>query len=114
MTEMFEIYSKEIEIDGLTYKLRPLSGRFLPKLYAIISKFEGVKEGEDNTEAAFKLLDEDSISKLHELMLETFKKSYPKEDPEKLDEFISQNMLKLFGPLMEVNLNMASVEKDTK
>ena len=111
MSEMFEIYTKEVKVGELTYKLRPLSGRFLPKLYAIINKFENMDEKDKTSSAAFKLLDEDSITKLHELLLETFKKSYPNENVEKLEEFVSQNLLQLFEPLMQVNMQTDVITK---
>ena len=103
----FEIYKKEIEIvDGMgnkaKYMLRPLSGRFMPKLYGVIKKFETSKSEEgtiDNSQ-----IDESAMGDIHFLLLETFKKSYPKEDEEVLDEFCSQNLMKLLEGLIEVNL----------
>lgn len=101
----FSIFTKEVEIDGTTYKLRPLSGRFLPKLYAVISKID-LKEGEDvSNEEMMKMLDEANIVNLHFIALETFKKSYPDKNVDELDEWVSQNLLNLLGSLIEVNLN---------
>ena len=118
---MFEIYTKEVEIkepngNVVKYKLRPLSGRFLPKLYSILGKMQvrqkelkGLSEEEKNIKS-FEQLDEDTISKLHSLTFETLKKSYPKENEEVLNEFASQNLLQFLGALIEVNLGNGNNE----
>lgn len=100
----FEIYTKLVKINDAEYKVRPLAGRFLPKLYAVFAKIEaGRKEhGEDNFLQA---LDDQTILFAHELCLETMKKSYPERDPAVLDEFVSQNLWAVFGAVAEVNLN---------
>ncbi len=107
MDAVFEIFTKEVEvkIGGNTHKyvLRPLSGRHLPKFYSIVKKIQQNKEGDKVDVTEF--LDENTVASLHELTLETFKKSYPKEDEEKLDEFVSQNLLSLMEGLMQVNIN---------
>lgn len=101
---------KSVEIDGRPYNLRPLTGRFLPKLFAVLQSFN-FKQGEEiDTSEVMKSFDEATVQKLHELLLETFKKSYPKEDAEKLDEFVTQNFLQLFPALIEVNLNTKKAE----
>jgi len=112
---MFEIYTKEVEIkepsgNVVKYKLRPLNGRFLPKLYSVIGKMqgnqkelEGLSDEEKNIKS-FESLDEDTVNKLHSLVFETLKKSYPKEDEDLLNEFASQNLLQFLGALIEVNL----------
>jgi len=106
---MFEIYKEEVEIDGNKYELRPLSGRFLPKLFSLMNKFEGEED-----EESIGNLDEDTIAKFHLLALETFKKSYPKEDVEKLDEFVTQNLFVLIEGLMKVNLKKQQEEAEKK
>ncbi len=112
---MFEIYTKTITITThkgeVTLLLRPLSGRFLPKLYNIMGKFNfKVDEATSNDDKArefFSKLDESAVLSLHEISLETLKKSYPGEDPIALDEFVSQNLLTLFPAIFEVNLGKA-------
>lgn len=106
---LFEIYTKEVEVNGETYKLRPLSGRFIGKLYGCINKL-GVEEGMSEKEAA-KNLNGEAMADLHDITLETFKKSYPKEDESKLDEFVTQNLTKLIQPIIEVNLNTKAGEQ---
>lgn len=116
---MFDAYAKEVEVDTaaggkVKVKMRPLSGRFLPKLFTIIGKIEKVDDKEDGSEEEKKkkfsetldALGEDGILSLHELILETLKKSYPDQtNPDTLDEFVSQNLFQLFPALMEVNIN---------
>ena len=103
----FEIYKKEIEIvNGMgnsdKYLLRPLSGRFMPKLYGVIKKFDNGKDKDGNIDNS--QLDESAMGDIHFLLLETFKKSYPEQDEDTLDEFCSQNLMKLLEGLIEVNL----------
>jgi len=104
MDAVFEIFTKEVEIkvgDNVhKYTLRPLSGRFLPKLYSVIGKLQSKDE-----EGIGSFLEEDTIKVLHELILETFRKSYPNEDENKLDEFVSQNIMLLLEAVIEVNIN---------
>lgn len=102
---IFDIYTKDVELklksgNSVTLKIRPLSGRFLPKLFSVASKFQG--KSEDEVSAIFS--DEKSIADLHLLILETLKKSYPKEDVEALDEFASQNLFSLLEAVIEVNI----------
>jgi hypothetical protein len=99
MTELFEIYTKEVEIDNRIYKLKPLSGRYLPKLYKLIRKFEGKKEEEIS-----QVMDEETIADIYTLAFETFKRSYPDMDEDKLDSFVSQNLMVIFEPLVQVNM----------
>ena len=105
----FDIYIKEVEIETCTGKqilrLRPLSGRFLPKLYSVLKSF-GMGGTAVKPEELFDSLDEITIKNIHELILETLKKSYPEQKEVILDEFVSQNLLKLINALVEVNLGV--------
>ena len=100
---MFEIYTKTVKIGDNEYRIRPLAGRFLPKLYTVFASFErGRKEhGEDGF---LQGLDEKTISYAHELCLETMKASYNERSVEELDAFVSQNLWELFGAVSEVNM----------
>jgi len=105
---IFELYSEEVEItlkngNKQTLKLVPLSGRFLPKLYSLMDKMQGQEEGKMN-------LDEETTSKLHFVILETLKSSYPEEDANTLDKFASQNLLQLMEGVIKVNFNNTSME----
>jgi len=105
---MFEIYKKKVTINDnnnnpITYELLPLSGKYMGKLMSLVKELSKTKDKKDDE--ALDAISEDAINLLTELLLETFKKSYPKEDEVILDAFVSQNMFQLIEPLMEVNLN---------
>lgn len=96
---MFELYTQEIKIKDDTYRVRPLSGKYLAKLYAVASKLGAGKEGQDMSD-----LDEDTVKALHEIVFETFKASYPNEEPDKLDLFVAQNLMLLMEGVFKVNM----------
>lgn len=104
---MFEIYTKEVEIDTLMgkekIKLRPLNGRHFPKLMSVMTKLQS--DGSEDAKSTLLRIDEATSANLHYLILETLKKSYPNEDVEKLDEFTTQNMFALITPIFELNIN---------
>jgi hypothetical protein len=104
---MFDVYAKEIEIEVSgrknTYKLYPLSGEALPTLFELISN---LNMGKDATEEEMlkTLAENGNIKKLHKLVFDTLKYSYPKEDDKVLEMFVTQNLFKFIQPLMEVNM----------
>jgi len=100
----YDIKTKEIEINGKHYNIRPLSGRFLPKFYAILEGMQGMDTENMKETDMFKFLNEKAIEKLHKISFETLKKSDPKANEELLDEFVSQNLLTMFQVIMEVNM----------
>ncbi|OYT26525.1 MAG: hypothetical protein B6V02_01515 [Thermoprotei archaeon ex4572_64] len=105
---MFEIYKKKVTINDnndnpITYELLPLSGKYMGKLMKLVKELSKTKDKKEDE--ALDAISEEAINLLTELLLETFKKSYPKEDEVILDAFVSQNMFQLIEPLMEVNLN---------
>ena len=100
---MFEVYKKEVEMVDATgnknkFLLKPLSGRWLPKFYSAMKKLSP-KKGEEEQSVS-----PEAIGELHELVMETFKKSYPDQEDDNLDEWVSQNLMKLIEPIIEVNL----------
>ena len=99
---MFDTYTTEVELKGEKYTLRPLTGRFIGKLYSVVTKLQP-KEGEDENDITNKL-DEDTMSKFYDIALETFKASYPKEDEEKIKGFVAQNLIALIEPIVTVNI----------
>jgi len=98
---MFEIITKELKIKDDTYILKPLKGDSLPTLWGVLTKLgkEVDAEGKPKLDA----LDEDMMKKIYSLCLETFKKSYPSESPDKLEYFVSQNLWSIFPVVMELN-----------
>lgn len=112
---MFEIYTKEVQIKDSngntnTYKLRPLSGRFIKKFFNTMKAFSPKDKidtslpEEELRAKRFQQLDTQALEDLHDLAFETFKKSYPKEEESVLDEFCTQNLMSLIEPLIEVNM----------
>ena len=104
---MFEVYTKEVKIKvgdkEETYKLRPLTGRYYPKFTSVISHLQKVSS-EDSTVDMSKL-DPEIFGSIHELCFQTFKKSYPEQKDEVLEEFITQNLFQIIPALIEVNIN---------
>lgn len=103
---MFEIYTKTIEVEAMSgkqsIKVRPLNGRHFPKLLNIVKKFQNV--GQESSKF-FEALDEETAKDLHLIILETLCKSYPDIPRDQMDEFVTQNLFALMGPIFEVNIN---------
>lgn len=115
MSTMFELYTKEVEIAGQKYKFRPLSGRYIGKLYKLtmaMSKARDEASAENpgasdevlNKETMVRFMTEENVLNLHTLSCEMVKASYPDQDPQHVDEWVSQNLLEMLGPLNEVNM----------
>jgi hypothetical protein len=112
---MFDVYVKDVKVKTKTgevsLKIRPLSGKYLPKLYAAIGKLSFSDDAElsdaERSKQFLQSLDEAAVQNLHEVVLETLKKSYPGEPVESLDEFASQYFIQLFPLVIEVNLGSA-------
>jgi len=96
---LFDIYTTEVEINNEKYTLRPLSGRFIGKLYSVIGKLQA-----DDEKEVIKQLDEDTMNKFYEIAYETFKSSYPNIEDDKVKQFVSQNLIKLIEPIVKVNI----------
>lgn len=109
---MFEIYNKDIEIKGKTYTFCPLNGDLLPDLFEIMSNFKKAKEESTDDTITASALDKQTMSTLHKLAFETMKISYPSEDTNKLNQWVSQNLMLLIEPLVEVNVNTEIIEND--
>lgn len=106
----FEVFSKTIKIKDDEYTLRPLSGRYLPKLYEVASK---LGKGDDE-EDILANLNEEVVKKLHDLALQTFVTAYPQEDKDKIDLFVSQNLLEILPVLIELNMGSEVTEEAIK
>ena len=103
---MFEVYTKEVIIKvgdkEETYKLKPLLGRFYPKFSSLLTKLQ---KATINDSVDFEKLEPSTFGDAHELCVETLKKSYPNQNTEELEEFVSQNLFNLIPAPIEVNLN---------
>jgi len=104
---MFEVYTKEVKIlvndKEETYKLKPLTGRYYPKFSHLLTKFQKASNDKDGLD--IEKIDSETFGVAHELCLETLKKSYPEQDVNNLDEFVTQNLFSLITALIEVNIN---------
>ena len=104
---MFDIFTKEVEINGTVYNIKPLKGEHIQRFYKLISALN-VGENVSEEEASTRIMDslkEEAGKDIHFLALETLKTSYPDVDVDKLDMFVSQNLMQLVQPLVEVNIN---------
>lgn len=104
---MFEVYKEEVELETpsgkFKYKLVPLDGEYLAKLFGIVTNLN-LKEGVSDEEM-IKNFKPEVIKDMHNIVLETFKRSYPKEfEAEDMEGFVSQNLLKLFQPIIKLNV----------
>lgn len=106
---MFELYEEKVELvdragNKNTYTISPLPGEYLEDLYYVIDKFQSA--GEKDSEI-LKALTTDTSNKLHKLVMATLLQSYPNEDKDKLNKFVSQNLLKFVEPIIKVNMPSA-------
>lgn len=99
---MFEVYTKDVTIEGKTYTVKPLTGKFLPKLYKLIAKLQGISTEGDNV---LEVLGEESIADLHVIATEMFMRSYPQQSREQVEEFVSQNLIAVLPVVLEVHFN---------
>lgn len=110
MTEaLFEIYKKEVEIAGKKFQLRPLSGRYLGKLYFIAEKFSSLSDDKETEEERgkkfLKAMDEETTQQLFDVSFQMFIKSYPQENKEALEDFVSTHLIEILPVLLEINFN---------
>ena len=103
---MFDVKMETVEITDKSgnkevYNVGPLTGEYLEDLYYIMDKLQG--SGDDAGDI-LKVLGTDAVTKLHRIILATLKLSYPSEDETKIDQFVSQNLVKLIEPIMKVNM----------
>lgn len=100
---MFDVYKKTVTINNVSYELKPLSGKYLPKLYSLLGQLQGA-----DSEGLLKALDEKGVATMFEVCFETFKASYPQEDVGKIESFVSQNLVLIFPVVVEVNFGDAA------
>lgn len=106
---MFEIYKKKVEINGTEYELRPLPGKFLPKVYHLLGKLDFKEhKGEDAAEQGMRVLkafSQDEVAMIHDVCMETMLRSYPEQNKAQVEDFVSQNLMTLLTAVIEVNLS---------
>jgi hypothetical protein len=107
---MFEVDEGKVTIKDTEYKLTPLTGKHLPKLYKFLSKIAPLQESlksEDTKvkyEKIFEALDEEALQAFHFVCVESLKDSYPEQDLKVIDKFVSQNLLSFFEPILTLNM----------
>lgn len=106
----FEVYKKTVTVGNDEYELRPLSGRFLGKFWSVMNNvapmLDETQEGDVtfNIQKITEMIDEDTADKLHVLVFETLKASYPNEDEDSLDRFASRHLIEFLPHILELNL----------
>ena len=119
---MFEYYTEQVVIEDAmgnsnTYRLVPLKGKDLSKLYKIMKGFGKDIEKDENgkpKDVPIESIDEELMGDLHDLAFKTMRDSYPKEDPDEIDKWVSQNLVYLVEPLVKVNVGREEVNSDAR
>lgn len=102
---MFDTTTKEVEWKGSTYRMGPLTGEHIGDFYAIVKALKPVLNAKEGESLDFlDHLDPETLKIAHKLVLITLKEQYPKEDVNKLNTFVSQNIVVFLPTLIEVNL----------
>lgn len=99
----FEVYEHTFELNGEEYTIQPLTGKYLARMINAASAFQNLA-GENG-----KLQNDipaDKLETFYDCVLATFKQSYPDMDKEKLEMFVSQNLLKLIEPVTKVSMSI--------
>ena len=94
----------EIELDGETFMLRPLTTKNLPDFFKAMKAFGGV-EGKDAKDM-FAALTDESMSAIQHLIEDTLEKSFPTEwgsDCEEVKAWGMKNMMELLPKIFEIN-----------
>ena len=103
---MFDVKKEKVEIvdvDGKkdVYEISPLTGEYLEDLYYVMEKFQGAGEDEN---AVLKALGTDAVTRLHKLVFASLSINYPDIDKLKLNQFVSQNLMKFIEPVIKANV----------
>ncbi len=87
------------------FTLKPLPYKYLPKIFKLLNSLKDMDkiEGKEDASKLFEILDEETISLIQELELETFKRSYPEEDVKVLEDFIMSNLFEIMPIIFEIN-----------
>jgi len=106
---MFDVSKEKLEIvdekgNKEVYDISPLPGAYLEDLYAVLDALQGVGEDSDKV---LKVLGTSVSGKLHKLVFATLKQSYPDQDDKKLNQFVTQNLMKFIEPIIKVNMPKA-------
>jgi hypothetical protein len=97
------IRTKELDIEGQKYNIKPLTGKYLGKFFGVLKAVSKLKEN-SKPEEILDALDENTVTNLHLLTMESMKRSGIKMEEEELDMYVAQNLFTLMGPVLEVNM----------
>ena len=92
-----------LKVDGVEkeFVFKPLPWEDFPKLFGLMSKFEGVTK-----ETFGQAISEENVKTIMDLELKMFTRSYPEMSVEDIKEIILPNLF----PLMEVMVNVSLVQ----
>lgn len=117
MTE-FDIYTKQVEVGGKELKLRPLDGKHLPKMWAILTSTDDSSKlskqeldklsDEEKADLVKGMFTEENMTTIYQLCLHTMERSYPNKDEEGIKDFTSLNLMELFNVITDINMSRAS------
>jgi len=97
----------EVEIDGDTFVLKPLTTADIPLFFKVMKAFSGAKEGAE-IEDVLKNINDDGLRAVQEMIDKTLTKSYPEETEEERKEFGLKYMNELIAKIFEINSNVMS------
>ena len=106
------IYTKkytfeDVKGDEQTINLQPLLGAHFKKLMGVISTIPQRKKDEcdeDFNKRFVESLNEETVGTLHELCVETLKRSVSDAEDNDVEMFVTSNFLDLFPAIIEANL----------
>lgn len=104
----FDIYKHKFTIKNKIskveeeYELIPVTGEHIEKVFSVMKKMNSFI-ADDGENVDLSKLDTSAMKEIHEIALETFKVSYPKQDVGQLNQFVTQNLMQLIDPIMKVN-----------
>jgi len=100
----FDVFTEQVEIEHNgethTYTLRPLSGKHIRLFYKAVSGLQGLDQ--DSLDE----LDETSMEALHKVAYKCFEDDASEASEDELDRFVSQHLMELINPVMQVNMDV--------
>lgn len=116
----FEVMKERVSIkdsDGVEhmYIISPARGEHIGEFFKLLKELSEKFKGKKKSELTEEKLQEEGLSDIpispesmeiaHMLLMDSLKRTYGKEVAEKdLDEFVTQNLMDLLEPLMNVNV----------
>ena len=89
----------EITVDGEMYEIRPKL-KHLNSLMGVISRSQKKTKNNDGEEEQTMIMSDDDADKMGETFLSIMVTSYPEDDKDALDGFVTQNYVELMQEIM--------------